>query len=641
MEIKNHHKIDFRPDIEGIRAVAVLLILFNHSSVRGFNGGFVGVDIFFVISGYLITSIFIRDTRNGQHSTANFYRRRILRIFPALFAMLACTTALCFVFMVPSELATYAKSLLATVLFASNFAFYADTGYFTLAAATRPLLHTWSLAIEEQFYIFWPLLLMVFHRRGANSFNALLVGTVVLSLTLSIWMVATDMSAAFYLLPFRAWELALGGMLTMLPPPRDLPRWLRQLAGAAGIVAILACSYFYRELTIPFPGLAATIPCLGAAALVASGPDTLVGRLLSIPIARFFGRISYSLYLWHWPVIVFTRLALWPMHEGVVVAADIAISIALAWLSYRFIEQAGRKWLDRFSNQRIFAIAFGLILAGVVTGGVIIAQRGFPGRYPADALKIAAVFDGDEQKTYRSGSCFVVEPGDRFDPAACLKQDATRPSLLLIGDSVAAHYWPGFARQTDSVNTLQATMAGCRPQISTRIKFACQAFFNDMLIGWTNKNRPDAVALAGNWQESDLPAVEATLSSLKDRGIKAIVIGPMPRYDTSLARLLLFLPQENRQAGAARHIDPGVWAVDAHMRETALSHGASYISPVQLLCKAQRCQVFAGSNIPLQFDDVHLTHQGSELLIERMMPQIRAALGQPSKTTSAAPEREY
>ncbi|HEX7857266.1 MAG TPA: acyltransferase family protein [Sphingobium sp.] len=636
MENKSHQHIAFRPDIEGIRAVAVLLILFNHSGVRGFSGGFIGVDVFFVISGYLITSILLRDIQNNTNSIAQFYRRRILRILPALFALLIFTTAMSFLFMVPHELTLYGKSLLATLFFSSNFAFYADTGYFSLAASTRPLLHTWSLAIEEQFYIFWPLLITFCARKGRTSVNSMLVAVVIISLALAIWMVATDMSAAFYLLPFRAWELALGGMLTMLPQPQRLPQWLRQIAGVAGLLVILACTNRYRELATPFPGLAATLPCLGTAALILAGPQTLTGRLLAFPITRFFGRISYSLYLWHWPVIVFTRLALWPIKQPTIIAVDLIISIALAWFSYRIFEQHGRRLLDRLPTPRLFAATLGAMALGAAGAGAIIAAKGFPQRYSAPELRIASVLDGDEQKSYRSGSCFVVEPGDRFDADSCLKLHGNKPSLLLVGDSTAAHLWPGFAQQSNRLNVLQATIAGCRPQISTQIKMECQAFFNQILLDWLAKNHPDAVALAGNWQASDIESLGRTLAMLRDRHVRAIVIGPMPRYDTSLARLLFFTPEVDRPRIAALHLDPDLGAVDRAIRTTTLDHGATYIAPIDLLCTSGPCQIYAAPGIPLQFDDVHLTHQGSALLIDRMMPTLERAIALPPSDIHAA-----
>lgn len=641
MESKIHKHIAFRPDIEGIRAVAVLLILFNHSAVRGFSGGFIGVDVFFIISGYLITSILLRDIENNNHSIAEFYRRRILRILPALFVLLIFTTAMAFLVMIPHELVIYSRSLLATFFFSSNFAFYGDTGYFTLAASTRPLLHTWSLAIEEQFYIFWPLLLMIFARRGRTHVKAMLVAVLALSLALSIWMVATDMSAAFYLLPFRAWELALGGLLTILPPWRHMPRWLRQALGIGGMVAILVCANRYRELSTPFPGLAAILPCLGTAALILAGPQTLTGRLLSLPVTRFFGRISYSLYLWHWPVIVFTRLALWPMHNPVVILADLAISIGLGWFSYRYFEQYGRQLLDRLPTRRLFTVTLGAIVLGAAGAGTIILAHGFPQRYSAPALKIAEVLDGDEQKAYRSGRCFVVEPGDRFDWDACLNLKTNKPSLLLVGDSTGAHLWPGFAHQSDKVNILQATIAGCRPQISANVKMACQTFFNQILVDWLTKNHPDAVILAGNWIASDVDTVHQTLAILKARHIRTIVIGPMPRYDTYLARLLFFTDEADQTHIAAMHRDPTVGTIDKALRAVTIGQSATYISPVDLLCPSGQCKIFAAPGIPMQFDDVHLTHQGSALLVDRMMPAIEAALGiSPRSDPVTAPERK-
>ena len=241
------HGSGFRPDIEGLRALAVLPILLNHALVRGFAGGFVGVDVFFVISGYLITLILMRDLQSGAFSIKGFYRRRILRILPALFVMLGVVTAAGFVWLTPNEFTHLAKSALATTFFVSNLLLYSDTGYFTAAAATLPLLHTWSLAIEEQFYIFWPIVLLLAVRFGARMTLAAVVGICLLSLAASQWMVVRDPSAAFYLIPFRTWELGLGGVLAILQlrSPAIFRRqdgglpMARNLLAPAGLAAIL------------------------------------------------------------------------------------------------------------------------------------------------------------------------------------------------------------------------------------------------------------------------------------------------------------------------------------------------------------------------------------------------------------------
>lgn len=633
--------LPFRADIEGLRAVAVLSILLHHLGVRGFSGGFVGVDIFFVISGYLITTILLRDIHAERSSIALFYRRRILRLFPALFPMLLVTSLGAWFVLAPGELVTYARSLLGTLFFLSNFAFYADTGYFSLNAASRPLLHTWSLAIEEQFYIVWPVFIAALMRRPRGGLVAPIMGLTLLSFALSVWMVSRDMSAAFYLIPFRAWELALGGLLPLLPALPARTPWLRQALAALGLAVILACVNRYHELTTPFPGLFALFPCLGAAALILSGPNSLCGRLLALPPARFFGRISYSLYLWHWPLIVLAHLALLPIHTPWAIAALLTLSVLLATLSHRWCEKGGQRLFGTLSNRALFAAAAGAILLFAAAAGAMLLGHGFPQRYTSEQVRIAAVLNGDEQKSYRSGRCFLVEPGDRFDPAYCLgrAQANARPTLLLVGDSTAAHYWPGFARQAASFTVLQATTAGCRPAITPSPRRPCQSFYNHILRDWLANHHPDAVLLSGRWQPEDMPALDATLAELRRRNQRTILIGPVPNYDAPLARLLFRTPPDQRDAVAALHRDPTLPAIDRAARDAARRHGAAYIAPLDLLCPEGRCRLFAGRDIPLQFDDVHFTRQGSELAVARMMPAISAALSSAAAPRPIPPSR--
>lgn len=607
----------------------MLPILFNHAHVRGFAGGYVGVDIFFVISGFLITMILMRDVANESFSIAQFYRRRVLRIFPALFVLLAAVTAVAIVAMTPNELVRYARSLVATIFFVSNIQFYIDTGYFTAAALSRPLLHTWSLAIEEQFYIFWPLLLAFGLGRGRRTTWLLLGGLVGVSLIASIWMVRHDLSAAFYLIPFRTWELGAGGLLAMLPTTMRRPRVAREIAAAGGLLVLALCIRYYSD-TMYFPGLAAVPPCLATCAIIYAGHETFGGRLLSLAPLRFFGRISYSLYLWHWPVIVFTALWLFlPITDPRIIAGEIAVSIVLAWLSYVLVEQGLRAPLARIKTAPLLRYTVVAMIAGAGMAGIIVVADGFSSRYPERLLAVARVVDGDHEQAYRRGSCFLIAAEDHFDPARCLNPIGTGPRLLLVGDSTAAHLWPGFAAQGEHYSVLQATMAGCPPQIAdTRKSLPCLRFFAQTLRHAAQTKQVDAVILVGNWQPTDGDQIASTLALLRRWGLKVMLVGPMPRYDAALPRLLFFGEAAGNPALAAAHLDPTIWSIERKMRDAAAREGATYLSPLSVLCRGGRCRSIDERGLPLQFDQVHLTREGSELLISGLRPAIDASLAE-------------
>ena len=336
----------YRPDIDGLRAVAVLLVFAYHLDTFATGnisawGGFIGVDVFFVISGFLISSVILRELDRSTFSLREFYQRRIRRIFPPLIAMMLVTTLAGCYYMLPSQLFALAKSLLAATFSVSNFYFLSTAGYFA-NNATKPLLHTWSLAVEEQFYILFPLFLLLLKRFFPRRLKAAIVLVAAASFLVSVWTVHTSPTAAFYLPATRAWELLFGAMLSvdLFPPVHSTVG--RNLLSAVGLLAILVCGFTYTS-RVPFPGAAALVPCLGAAFIIAAGQTgtSLVGRLLSLKPVVFIGLISYSLYLWHWPIILFQHLSMHQPRDAsnhTIKGTILIVSLVIATVSWRFIE---------------------------------------------------------------------------------------------------------------------------------------------------------------------------------------------------------------------------------------------------------------------------------------------------------------
>ena len=300
-------EIRYRPDIDGLRAVAIVVVVLFHYGFAHLAGGYVGVDIFFVISGYLITSLILLDMRDRVFSAFKFYERQIRRIFPAMFFMLAVACVVAVSLLMPSDLRPFGHSLVATSFFLSNFEFLREFGYFGAAADLKPLLHTWSLGVEEQFYIIFPPLLALmlrFARKQAVPFIALIACA---SFACSVWLSRHFPDVNFFLLPSRMWELMIGALLATSAAPTLKNRVVAEILGGGGLAAILASVVLYSSTT-PFPSEAALLPCLGAAAIIYSGTQpTMTRALLAAPPVVFLGLISYSLYLWHWPVRVFAQ----------------------------------------------------------------------------------------------------------------------------------------------------------------------------------------------------------------------------------------------------------------------------------------------------------------------------------------------
>lgn len=380
--------LDYRPEIDGLRAIAVFGVLFYHVGLKC-PGGYVGVDVFFVISGYLITSLLLRDLESSRFSIVRFWERRCRRIMPALVVMVLVTLLVGCVLLLPQDYLKLGRSALFQSLFASNIFFWQDAGYFTSEAAEKPLLHTWSLAVEEQFYLTTPLLLMVTARGGRKRVLRVLLVLFAASFGWGMWRLEQDPAGAFFLLPSRAWELVTGSLLAALPATwnHGLGRW-REAAAWLGLACILGAYMGYSE-EIRFPGLAALPPVLGAALFIWSNqrpagdvPPTWVGRLFTLRPLVFLGLISYSLYLWHWPVLAFINYwSFAPMGKGGKLAVVLG-SLLLAVLSWRFVETPFRRKL--LVSQRSLLLAAGGAIALLLLAGLGIAHfQGLPWRLPA------------------------------------------------------------------------------------------------------------------------------------------------------------------------------------------------------------------------------------------------------------------
>ncbi|MFG1179439.1 acyltransferase family protein [Xanthobacter versatilis] len=513
----------YRADVDGLRALAIVPVVLFHIHLSAFPGGYVGVDIFFVISGYLITAILFRDIKAGRFSLLDFYDRRIRRIFPALFVVLVATTLAAVFIMVPSDLLLYARSLRATTLFFSNIYFSKNLNYFQPEADLNPLLHTWSLAVEEQFYIFFPLILFALIRWvRPNLLRPIILVLIVVSLAHAEIRLSRNPIESFFSLPTRAWELLIGSALALGLVPLVTPRKgaLLSLAGLALIVCAIA---FYDRHT-RFPGLAALAPCLGAALILhggACGATGVVQRMLASPVPVFFGRISYSLYLWHWPLLVlvgyYLERRLSPT-EGLLIAA---VSVGLATLSLFYVEAPFRKrhragtsrWTPVWAGGAAMALVVAFAVTAIVRDGRFWPMSAFAQQ--ADALARA-------QDPYMSWCSAPLSGPMRMPakPECVVGRQAAAPAgasgeaalppfdVLLWGDSHASALMHGLGEAAvkadasirlvmlpacpplDGVVTLHESIKGLERQ--------CPAF-NRGVLELIAEKRPKLVVMAGRW----------------------------------------------------------------------------------------------------------------------------------------------
>ncbi|NJM92574.1 MAG: acyltransferase, partial [Rhodospirillaceae bacterium] len=589
----------YRPDIDGLRAVAVLPVLFYHLGISLAPGGFVGVDVFFVISGYLITSLISAEMHQGTYSITNFYVRRARRIFPALFFMCAVTALFVLLFCLPSDAKRFSSALAAATLFGSNIYFYLTADYFAAAAETQPLLHTWSLAVEEQFYIFFPLILLVVRRSFGRRERLIMVALALLSLGISIWLVRADQAGAFYLLHSRAWELLLGGLLALGVFPPIQSRLLAGMLGLAGLALIAGSVLLYRE-NMPFPGLAALAPCIGAALLIHTGKDAslLAAQALSLGPVRFVGLISYSLYLWHWPVAVISRyVAFWygwdpdlKLHK----LAVLALSFAAAILSWHFVERPFRQRPYRLGSTAILSASAATMALLVVAAGIVypLSQRYW--QMPDDAQRTLAVLDTTSLTTMRSRACLLrteAEPFSQFDHTACLQLSDSKPDWLLVGDSQAADLWVGLAAANPDINLLQATATGCKPVMGGSGQRQCLDLMQFLFTDFIPKHRFDAILISARWSSDNLEGLSKTASALKPFADRVVVLGPRVEYEQDLPWLLAASMLKHDPSVVDRFRVGKQKRIDQQFADRLREQGVAYVSLYRAICPGGQCQV--------------------------------------------------
>lgn len=601
---KHHPAIAYRSDIDGLRAVAVLAVVLFHARLPFVTGGYVGVDVFFVISGFLITSILLED-----QSIVRFYQRRARRILPALFALIAVVLSAGLAILLPHDLASLGKSSAATLLFGSNIWFWRQAGYFATETELWPLLHTWSLGVEEQFYIVFPLIVRLFRRWSRPRLMLLFALLALVSLGSAVFLMDYRKPVmAFYLAPMRAWELLLGALLATGVLPRPGNQRVRTAIAVLGLAMVLGTVAFYSPAT-RFPGLSALPPVVGSALVLWAGQGGrhhLSPMLGSAPM-RGIGLISYSLYLWHWPVLAFANyVAAGPLSTAQRIGA-IALSFVLAYGSWRYVERPFRRGLR---DRTIWLLSGGglLLLLGASLG--IANSGGLPGRFPP---RVAAL-NANEGETWRC-PVTAMTPFDGF--YACrLNLPSKRPAdadVVLWGDSHAQMYAPAVTAALRGRRAILVNAYGCAPVVGEAAGPTCgeiqRANFARIM-----KLPARVVILAQNWLQyrdeaaarlgRDLTDAERyqdgirrlrdLVAALRSGGKKVIIIGPvaLPGYNLAsiAARDLAFHGEIRTPVDIARpdylHENANILAA---MDELARDPGVALVRPDEIACDSQHC----------------------------------------------------
>ena len=661
--------LDFRDDINGLRALAVLGVVLFHADRAWLPGGFVGVDIFFVISGFLISRIILSQCAAGRFSLTMFYARRAKRILPALLLAVSFVWIVGWFMAAPTQFRDIGGGLLGNSYFTVNFwllRLAGVGGYFGPDATTEPLLHLWSLSIEEQFYLVWSVLLLALFKLDRRLVLIVILSALVASFAFSVVLTSIDPIAAFYLPWARGWELALGALiayrevfwLEALPYPS---RRIANIGAGAGVALMLGAFLFLNE-TSAFPGWVAVIPTVGCALVIAS-PGSLPGEIaLGNRVAGFFGLISYPLYLWHWPLFAFARI--WP---GVIPTTPVLFAVAgaavvLAALTYRLIEQP----IAVPFRGRPFATA--LILVGLLAltglvGKLTYDAKGFPSRFPP---LVDRIFDyaatGAESRPLLN--CFYQRDearysldeerkraADFFEAHHCARiADPKKPTILIVGDSHAAHLFAGFQEVYGAkVNLLTLSSVFCVPLVENVAMDQgvagtprCRAI-NDYVFDAIRTIKPDVVIVGGYFAQYDhdanwrypgfLDAMVAGAKRLHDDGVRSIIVaGEVPTWAPVLP---ILVGRDVLDSGSAAEfsevgVRPDSLETDRELAAKDWGEGVRYVSQAAKLCGPKGCRRLIGEHLPedlLAIDYGHYSLEGSVFAVRTILaPVIDAEL---------------
>jgi hypothetical protein len=644
----------YRADIDGLRAVAVLAVLAFHALPQVLPGGFVGVDIFFVISGYLISSILYSNLANQQFSLLDFYSRRIRRIFPALITIFIASFVMAWYFFYADEFINLGRHMISSAAFIQNWMLASESGYFDTSAEIKPFLHLWSLGVEEQFYIVWPLLLWGAWKLRINLLKLTLI-CLAASFAWNIYeLYFAQSTIAFYLPQVRFWELLIGAVLAYIhlnPVSSSASSRYISAIGLAnenvrsmiGAILLLLSLFFINSQKV-FPGFWALLPTLGAVLLISAGPNAILNRsFLSNPLAIWIGKISYPLYLWHWVLLVYLRILepdLFAKLKFRLLA--LALAFLLSWLTYRFIEKPLRfGTYGKSKTWFLIAAMLGIILLG----REIQNQSGMGYRFTASAAYLGGDFQAQMRKNLEddyqqnAAACDFSQPEKKTNQPksdivkSCYEADLKKQAVFLWGDSHAQMLGYGLRKNLPTDwQLLQVASVGCKPnsaQLEDSSTSYCERS-NYVALETIKKAHPQVVVIAQStaWQISE---VESLTAALKKLGVQRIVfVGQNPQWSDALPTLMMRkqvvgIPQRTKSG-----LVPETLAINERTKQifTSPESGIAFVDLIELFCNEDGCLVYLGKD-PVSgmtyFDSHHLSPVASDYLAKNSL--VKAILG--------------
>jgi peptidoglycan/LPS O-acetylase OafA/YrhL len=630
----------YRPEIDGLRAVAIVPVILFHAGIDFFEGGFVGVDVFFVISGYLITSIILAELKEKRFSFSKFYERRARRIFPALFFVMAISVPFAVFLFEPVELMGFWKSFVSATLFASNFFFWTDTGYFGGVAELKPLLHTWSLAVEEQYYLLFPLFMVFAWHLRLQAIVVFLAVIFCISLAAAQWGAIYKPTAAFYLLPTRGWEILAGAFSAI---------WLSSHAirssnvlGGVGL-SLIVISILTFDGSFGFPGLYATVPVLGTVLIIlAATPVTLVGRLLSSTTIVWMGNISFSLYLWHQPILAFLRHEFGYSLRVIIVIFAVVLTFVLSWITWKYVERPfrDRSFLNGWSIGLLSVLLIGLF---VTIGGIGIFNHGATYWISSNQRDmLASAIPSPKRGDCHTGGAQYLKPQD-----ACV-YNGKPATWAIFGDSHAVELAYGFGEvlKPSQIGVAHFSYSGCKPAwhndnepkscknwteevveyiakhqtiqnvvISYRLN---EALFGSHLGVWPKiPNSTDEVTRGKRWT-----ALLGTINRFERSGKNVILVLQAPETPMDVQNLIVGTPVEG---DAVKGVSADWWERRSDFVRSSLSQlpdDVTVFDPASVFCADESCYAVK-SGTALYFDNNHMSVEGAQLIATEIIRQLQ------------------
>ena len=616
-----------RKEIDGLRALAVVPVILFHAGFPAFSGGFIGVDIFFVISGYLITSIIISEKETEKFSLLNFYERRVRRIIPALFFVMFCCLPFAWFWSLPLEMKDFSKSLIAVPLFASNILFFFTSGYFDPTSDLKPLLHTWSLAVEEQYYLLFPLLLISLWNLGKKWLIVIFSIIVFISLILASWLSTSNPSFAFFLLPSRLWEILIGALIAFYFYNKNQLTSKSQLASALGLFLIIY-SLIVFDNRIPSPSLYTLVPILGAVLVISfATPETFVGKILSSKLFTGIGLISYSAYLWHQPFFAFAKQIISGPARNLLLIILVFASFICAYFTWKYVEMPCRN-KEIIKGKKVFICAASLSLFFITLGFAGYFSDGFKGRFTDEEKRILAYSDQDFSENLRIKTCLLEPENTQLDFKKECQSEGEKNRILIWGDSHAAALFQGF--KAYHKNIIQYTASSCPPAIKTKFisRPNCRGI-NDFVSEEVSRLKPEQIFLHANWHaykiaQTNLGLIK-TIESIKKSSpnSRIIILGSAPQWEPSLPIYMIrqkaFLDEEKYLTMPSFE---RLLKVDAELKNLAQENGLEFISIIENMCLENKCLAVINYDKKFEltsWDDGHLTQAGAIFLVKKLL----------------------